>query len=265
MAIKNRGTFVDIAGETRTTLWWNIFFLYYSQIWAITHQWLIHTAESISRVLAFGGSIRVWRSVTQLIDRHLPFLKISFPTSLRQEIYSSKTMLFQKAAILSSFVPAALACLAHEGGIPEATDVISNDAVIEIAAGDTFDGEWAKYDRGSGACNEQNEGDWKDAVFYLHAGATLKNVIIGADQAEGVHCDGPCTLEFVWFEDVCEDAISIVCSNILYPCFYCARPGLTWSAEKWRSRRWNLYHWWRSLFCRWQGCPAQWLWHRQRE
>ena len=54
--------------------------------------------------------------------------------------------------------------------------------------------------------------DWKDAVFYLQAGATLKNVIIGKDQAEGVHCNGPCTLEFVWFEDVCEDAISVECS-----------------------------------------------------
>lgn len=51
--------------------------------------------------------------------------------------------------------------------------------------------------------------DDKDAVFLLHEGATLKNVIIGKDQAEGVHCKGHCTLEFVWFEDVCEDAISI--------------------------------------------------------
>jgi pectate lyase len=48
-----------------------------------------------------------------------------------------------------------------------------------------------------------------DAVFLLRSGATLRNVIIGANQAEGVHCDGPCHLEFVWFEDVCEDAITI--------------------------------------------------------
>jgi pectate lyase len=46
-------------------------------------------------------------------------------------------------------------------------------------------------------------------VFLLRAGATLKNAIIGKNQMEGVHCDGHCTLEFVWFEDVCEDAISI--------------------------------------------------------
>lgn len=49
-----------------------------------------------------------------------------------------------------------------------------------------------------------------DAVFILRPGATLRNVIIGKNQKEGVHCLGPCTLEFVWFEDVCEDAISIV-------------------------------------------------------
>jgi hypothetical protein len=48
-----------------------------------------------------------------------------------------------------------------------------------------------------------------DTVFVLEEGATLRNVIIGADQGEGVYCLGSCTLEFVWFEDVCEDAISI--------------------------------------------------------
>ncbi|KAL1745324.1 polysaccharide lyase family 3 protein [Schizophyllum fasciatum] len=100
-------------------------------------------------------------------------------------------------------------CNAYEGGVPVPTSHISNSKVIEIAAGQTFDAGWAKYDRGSGACKGQKEGDWKDAVFYLHEGATLRNVIIGADQAEGVHCDGHCNLEFVWFEDVCEDAISI--------------------------------------------------------
>lgn len=58
------------------------------------------------------------------------------------------------------------------------------------------DGAWYRYDRGSGACNEQTEGGDADAVFLLKAGATLRNVIIGANQAEGVHCDGHCNLEF---------------------------------------------------------------------
>ncbi|KAG3152033.1 hypothetical protein PC128_g22861 [Phytophthora cactorum] len=55
-----------------------------------------------------------------------------------------------------------------------------------------------------------DEGGWRDAMFKLEAGATLKNVIIGKNQREGVHCDDhDCTLENVWWEDVCEDALSV--------------------------------------------------------
>ncbi|KAK1219355.1 hypothetical protein PQX77_017930 [Marasmius sp. AFHP31] len=73
----------------------------------------------------------------------------------------------------------------------------------------TFDGGNVRFDRGKGACGGQNEGGDADAVFILQSGATLQNVVIGADQSEGVHCLGSCTLNNVWFEDVCEDAITI--------------------------------------------------------
>lgn len=43
-------------------------------------------------------------------------------------------------------------------------------------------------------------------MFILENGATLSNVIIGKSQAEGVHCKGTCTLNNVWWADVCEDA-----------------------------------------------------------
>ncbi|KAG3231320.1 hypothetical protein PI124_g23586 [Phytophthora idaei] len=44
----------------------------------------------------------------------------------------------------------------------------------------------------------------------VEPGATLKNVIIGKDQMEGVHCEqSGCTIQNVWWEDVCEDALSI--------------------------------------------------------
>lgn len=39
-------------------------------------------------------------------------------------------------------------------------------------------------------CQGQTETGEKDAMFILEAGATLSNVIIGASQAEGVHCKG---------------------------------------------------------------------------
>ena len=43
----------------------------------------------------------------------------------------------------------------------------------------------------------------------LQDGATLKNAIIGEDQIEGVHCEGSCTIENVWWAAVCEDALSL--------------------------------------------------------
>lgn len=114
-----------------------------------------------------------------------------------------------KLVALAASLPAAMACLGYDGGLPTASGSKSLDAPQYIKAGQTFDAQWVKYDRGSGACGGQSEGGEADTVFVLEDGATLKNVIIGKDQSEGVYCKGSCTLEYVWFEDVCEDAISI--------------------------------------------------------
>jgi hypothetical protein len=73
---------------------------------------------------------------------------------------------------------------------------------------ESFSWHTSQYDRGT-PCGGQGEGGEADTVFVLEDGATLRNVIIGADQSEGVYCLGSCTLENLWFEDVCEDAISI--------------------------------------------------------
>lgn len=72
----------------------------------------------------------------------------------------------------------------------------------------TFDGGLKTYGRGV-SCDGGSEGGTSDAVFILKDGATLKNAIIGKDQIEGVHCQGSCTIENVWWVAVCEDALSI--------------------------------------------------------
>ncbi|PHH51011.1 putative pectate lyase F [Ceratocystis fimbriata CBS 114723] len=92
--------------------------------------------------------------------------------------------------------------------LPAAKGYKALKATQYITKGSVYDAKYFKIDRGV-ACTAQTEGGEKDAVFVLEAGATLRNVIIGAKQREGVYCIGPCTLENVWFEDVCEDAISI--------------------------------------------------------
>ncbi|MPY50844.1 pectate lyase [Streptomyces acidicola] len=56
-------------------------------------------------------------------------------------------------------------------------------------------------DLGSGG-QEEDQGP----ILELAAGAVLKNVIIGAPAADGIHCKGSCTLQNVWWEDVGEDA-----------------------------------------------------------
>jgi len=45
-----------------------------------------------------------------------------------------------------------------------------------------------------------------EAIFLLGDNATLSNVILGPNNGEGVHCLGTCTLNNVWWQDVCEDA-----------------------------------------------------------
>jgi hypothetical protein len=80
----------------------------------------------------------------------------------------------------------------------------------------TFDGGMKTYGRGV-SCTGQSEGGDADAVFQLENGATLKNAIIGKDQIEGVHCKGSCTIQNVWWVDVCEgmflntSSISVSC------------------------------------------------------
>ncbi|KAG9327165.1 hypothetical protein KVV02_000881 [Mortierella alpina] len=65
-----------------------------------------------------------------------------------------------------------------------------------------------EFDRGH-PCNSDKDTGSANAVFILKNGATLSNVIIGANALEGVHCEGACTLKNVWFRDVCEDAITL--------------------------------------------------------
>ncbi|KAE8394505.1 pectate lyase [Aspergillus alliaceus] len=110
-----------------------------------------------------------------------------------------------KAVLVSLLTSMALA--ASDFPIPQSAGSETFKATREIAAGETFDGGLKTYGRGV-SCTGQSEGGDSDAVFSLGEGATLKNAIIGKDQIEGVHCQGACTIENVWWEAVCEDALT---------------------------------------------------------
>lgn len=105
-------------------------------------------------------------------------------------------------------------------------------SAIVVKAGTHFDGRMLKYDRNSEfpfiaffligssnsylgkVCQEQKETGEKDAMFILENGATLSNVLIGPNQAEGVHCKGTCTLNNVWWLDVCEGTVILACNSM---------------------------------------------------
>jgi pectate lyase len=96
------------------------------------------------------------------------------------------------------------------GEWPTSTGSVVSDKPIVVAAGTVYDGKMQTFDRSDITCQGQKEGGAKQAMFLVEAGATLKNVIIGKNQMEGVHCDShDCTIENVWWSDVCEDALTI--------------------------------------------------------
>lgn len=100
------------------------------------------------------------------------------------------------------------ALIALNVAVAFAADSSVLDAPQTIAAGESFDGAGATFDRGV-SCTGQEEGGDSDAVFILESGASISNVVIGPNQIEGIHCFGGCTLENVVWTAVCEDAFTI--------------------------------------------------------
>ncbi|TYZ66756.1 hypothetical protein PybrP1_013095 [[Pythium] brassicae (nom. inval.)] len=119
---------------------------------------------------------------------------------------------FATTAILAA---AAVATVVSGAPMPKGTWPASKGTVALAApqvvkAGTTFDGGMKTYERSNVKCVGQKESGKDTAVFLVEPGATLKNVIIGKNQMEGVHCEKHgCTIENVWWTDVCEDALSI--------------------------------------------------------
>ncbi|KAJ3044457.1 hypothetical protein HDV00_001884 [Rhizophlyctis rosea] len=113
-----------------------------------------------------------------------------------------KVTLISSAALLF----AGSAYGAAQTTFPTATGTVVSDKAISVTG--SFDGGMKRYNRQSGYCQGQSEGGDADAMFLLQDGASISNVIIGADQGEGIHCLGKCTVTNVWWEDVCEDALT---------------------------------------------------------
>ncbi|MEU5001639.1 pectate lyase [Streptomyces sp. NPDC021622] len=86
---------------------------------------------------------------------------------------------------------------------PEAEGQQPTAKTIEVSG--TLDGGLKRY-YGTGDLGGDGQDEGQDPIFKLKDGAVLKNVIIGSPAADGIHCQGSCTLQNVWWEDVGEDA-----------------------------------------------------------
>ncbi|KAL1388382.1 pectate lyase, partial [Phyllosticta capitalensis] len=102
--------------------------------------------------------------------------------------------------------PAVTGAASAASGFPASSGTSQLAEVMTVTG--TFDGGMKAFGRGV-SCSGQSEGGDSDAVFDVQDGATLQNVIIAADQTEGIHCHGSCTIKNVWWVAVCEDALTI--------------------------------------------------------
>jgi hypothetical protein len=71
-----------------------------------------------------------------------------------------------------------------------------------------YDGAMKRF-VGTGALGTATQSESQGPIFDLAEGAVLKNVVLGNPAADGVHCEGSCTLQNVWWEDVGEDAATL--------------------------------------------------------
>ncbi|MFE5322235.1 pectate lyase [Paenibacillus sp. NPDC056579] len=96
--------------------------------------------------------------------------------------------------------------------IPAQAATTVNETII-VPAGTTFDGGGQTYVANASTLGDGSQAENQKPVFRLEAGATLKNVILGAPAADGVHCYGSCNITNVTWQDVGEDALTLKSSG----------------------------------------------------
>ena len=89
---------------------------------------------------------------------------------------------------------------------PTAASVVMLSATQTIAG--TYEGGMRRF-VGTGPLGTSGQNEDQGPLFNVADGGTLQNVILGNPAADGIHCEGTCTLKNVWWEDVGEDAATL--------------------------------------------------------
>lgn len=83
------------------------------------------------------------------------------------------------------------------------------NSTIKIGAGQTYDGGCKIFRAHPDHLGDGSQDEGQLPIFELEQGATLRNVVIGASGADGIHINGDATLENIHWQDVGEDAMTI--------------------------------------------------------
>jgi hypothetical protein len=95
-----------------------------------------------------------------------------------------------------------------DAAVEAPSEVTVVNETIEVQPGETFDGNNQTYTAGS-ALGDGGQGEDQKPIFKLGEGATLQNVVIGENGADGVHVYGDATIDNVHWTDVGEDALTV--------------------------------------------------------
>lgn len=85
------------------------------------------------------------------------------------------------------------------------------NATIRVTSG-TYDGGCQRFNAGSGL-GDGGQGEGQDPVFRVENGATLRNIVIGMNGADGIHTYNGATLDNIYWMNVGEDAMTIKSSG----------------------------------------------------
>jgi hypothetical protein len=83
------------------------------------------------------------------------------------------------------------------------------DATIVVDAGEVYDGACKIFRANPDTLGDGNQDEDQKPVFRVNDGGTLKNVVLGASAADGVHVHGDVTLENIHWLDIGEDAMTV--------------------------------------------------------
>ncbi|MBB4293121.1 hypothetical protein GGE16_005206 [Rhizobium leguminosarum] len=122
-------------------------------------------------------------------------------TSSPDEISGHKTENNAEKQTKSSETTTEKSDLSGEGDV-----IVVNEPII--VDGGVFDGKGATY-TASSKLGDGGQSETQSPIFILRNGATLKNVNLGENGADGIHVYGGATLENVNWQNVGEDALTV--------------------------------------------------------